>query len=264
VSCSRHSIVVAIALALACTTRTVSAADAGDCPTSVPTADATCATPVTCEYGGNAFAMCTTLAICNAYYLTWQLYPPDPGCGINSASCPVTFDSLKSGVLCPLADAGDICIYGEGACGCPLGCVLEAGGGAWEWQCRSWSNPPGCPTPRPLMHTACDTDGQVCISDGCCGAVMVGYDEICKDGVWQLTGNGGCACPPPAQCSFDVADAGSDAGGGDAVGAEPPGDGEDVGLVGCGCNLTASGVAAPAGGLLVFVLGWRRRRRRPR
>ena len=119
------------------------------CPANPPAQGAPCdpePVPLQCEYGGDAWARCTTLASC-------LLFPLDGGgafqfnvstttnCPPNPPECPPDFASALSrvdaGAPASGADTsallGPACIYTEGICGFP---ASASPSGACGWMCR--------------------------------------------------------------------------------------------------------------------------------
>jgi len=204
-----------------------------DCPTSVPVDGTACSGTDACEYGGDAYGLCSTFATCTVGI--WKVYAAEAGCGTNAADCPA-FGAVTEGAICPLADHTSLCVYANGVCSCPAQCfgansVLE-----WAWACRPWlPAQTGCPGIRPRLGTACSQEGQWCSWSGCCGAVPLGPDEKCSDAGWTAD-TIDCACGGPAPgCAFApiTPDGGiADASPSIDAGAEP----EDR-VVGCGCQV---------------------------
>jgi hypothetical protein len=58
---------------------------------------------------------------------------------------------------------------------------------AKHWSCVAWPAPPApCPTPRPLVGSACDVEGTACNYAVLCSAVSFDLPNLkCVDGRWQ-------------------------------------------------------------------------------
>lgn len=159
------------------------------CPSVPPTAGQLCdphPAPLECEYGGNAYGRCTTLAACvlqgDGTFRFW--IPPPSDCETDAAACPASFSTTVA------ADAGFcgggplICDYPEGACGCGYA-------GAWCVERPDGGGP--CPPQRPLAGDPCPTDGAACGYSRPCSAVDLGPAMICENGHWErLDGQSGC------------------------------------------------------------------------
>jgi hypothetical protein len=178
------------------------------CPPTVPAEGATCSpvpAPLGCEYGGDAFGRCTTMASCSAssgsgpfaFHLSTSA-----SCGANAADCPSSFGAVPEGGTC--STDGLSCRYDEGVCGC------SCGGSARTWSCRTWSDVgssvnvvpppsplPACPTHRPLVGDACPVEGQRCdYATYCRPATSLGPSLMCANGYWEFMPNSG-ACVMP-------------------------------------------------------------------
>jgi len=149
-----------------------------------------------CEYGGNAYGACTTIAVCGAGVISlgsWTVTPAPSGCGTNAAECPATY-GFGEGSACPLPGT---CDYPQGRCGC-LSCLSDAGTAGGYWHCRAWDDPSvgaSCPAERPLIGTACTVpEGTVCFYDACCGGPSLGPSVQCTGGAWGEYASGECSC----------------------------------------------------------------------
>lgn len=176
------------------------------CPANPPAQGAPCdpePVPLQCEYGGDAWARCTTLASC-------LLFPLDGGgafqfnvstttnCPPNPPECPPDFASALSrvdaGAPASGADTsallGPACIYTEGICGFP---ASASPSGACGWMCRQVADlGAGCPAPRPLAGTPCSDEGLKCPYDETCGPnFSLGDNMICQFGHWARVESGG-------------------------------------------------------------------------
>jgi hypothetical protein len=167
------------------------------CPAVPPSDGAPCSSdgsPIECEYGGDMFGRCTTLAEC-VLSLTEQTYqfritPPGDCTPPNPKECPPTFAAAAAVAAQNPSGMSPTCNYAEGACGCVirLGGPMLPGAQPCKWMCRngmsdSWLDP-GCPWPRPLAGDAC-TAGLHCDYAGACsGEPLLGPDMICQQGHW--------------------------------------------------------------------------------
>jgi hypothetical protein len=173
------------------------------CPSAPPSQGDSCnpePAPLECEYGGNAWARCTTFAECAVQpdgEFRFQLDPVS-GCGPNAPQCPSSFAEgvAMAGSGSP-ADAGScsafgtVCDYAEGVCGCD-GC---------SWLCRSrtdvasTSAKDSCPERRPLAGDPCVVESQICDYDRLClPAISLGPSMICQHGNWVQTSEA-ASCP---------------------------------------------------------------------
>lgn len=165
------------------------------CPSSPPLSGAPCSSTDglhVCEYGGDANSRCTTGARC--FNGAWSVDAPDPACEQQPAACPASFAEVAQGTLCPLTTG--VCAYPEGLCGCRP-CLADAGTGA-IWHCNAWTSAgEGCPSPRPLLGSACAVEAAECDYGHCCGRPALGPSMKCVAGTWEQWVNGGCACAVP-------------------------------------------------------------------
>jgi hypothetical protein len=137
----------------------------------------------TCEYGSSWWLECNPAVLCLGG--VWTDRGIDPECALRDGggACPATFaqaSAADAGAMCPAAD----CQYPEGYCECLTGC---GGGGQvrghellGDWYCAAAT--PACPSPRPLLGTACDVDASFCTYGTACGC---GQMEECRQSVWQ-------------------------------------------------------------------------------
>ena len=237
----------------------VRAADGGTvvCPTSVPIDGGVCTGTGTCEYGGDVHGLCSTFATCG-FGGTWTVAPPSADCETSGPDCPKSFAALDSGVLCPLADRQQRCLYPEGICACPLPCTGANATLEYEWVCRPWTEAQaGCPSIRPTLGSACSQDGQECLWDGCCYDIPLGPDELCTDGGWTLHSINACSCPPAQACTF--APVPVDAGPKDASVDASPGAEPETLVSGCTCDVSRPTNTPAPFGLLVALLAARRK-----
>lgn len=160
-------------------------ADGGSaCPATFP-ADRTACSPngLECEYAGSA-QFCSRVTSC---YGTFTHI--DGVCGIPpGGACPATKAQVSVGQACTTMVT---CDYADGRCGCvpPAGPVAADGGGL-TWQCTV--APANCPTERPLLGTACTTEGRVCDYGACAlgangGTYNTPLARRCTGGVWVRT-----------------------------------------------------------------------------
>jgi hypothetical protein len=160
------------------------------CPADAPSIGDPCTTEdLVCEYGPSWWVACNALLKCKAG--SWQkdpfsaAAPCDDGQPDDGGPCPATWAEasvIEAGLFCPAAD----CQYPEGYCEC----VSHCGGGGGrkkpemlmgDWRCQPAT--PECPSPRPLLGTACDEhDAGTCMYSWPCGC---GQNQSCQDGVWQ-------------------------------------------------------------------------------
>jgi hypothetical protein len=167
------------------------------CASAPPTPGAPCTTPgpglYVCEYGGDAHGACTTVYECSTTKdgSHWTVREAIPDCGKNAADCPATY-AAKEGQAC--TSARETCDYDQGRCGCEQ-CQSDAGTKS-IWRCRTWgdASTTGCPATRPLLGTACATEGQSCNYYHCCSPPDVGPFETCVGGTWTQGLDGSCSC----------------------------------------------------------------------
>ena len=180
------------------------------CPPKVPADGAPCSPDgglLLCEYGGNSWEECTTLAVCGGQQsldASGTLGPfqfsvaPGQYCRANIAACPATYAQAKSLRLCPSSSLQ--CVYDEGVCACS--CT--------DWSCRDRSDVPtdvdgtsqlsslpACPLHRPLYGDACPVEGQRCdyTKPGCNLEPSLGPTLGCLRGFWEYPSNWGVDCP---------------------------------------------------------------------
>ena len=162
------------------------------CPPAAPEAGTSCTTEgELCEYGSDFFIACDAVLACgdgvwHALGGSGSCYAfPDGG----EAGCPATWSEASALVGpggCPARD----CQYTEGYCACGTYC-----GGVGQirpqtsgyWQCKAAEA--GCPSPRPIVGSPCDTDAG-CDYGWPCGC---GEGQRCVQGVWQ--GEATPVCP---------------------------------------------------------------------
>jgi hypothetical protein len=161
------------------------------CPATPPAQGAPCsaacnqappAAPcLTCEWGTSPDQTCNEAATCSGG--AWQRRGHTPGdCQPPSppASCPPSFASVPRRAHC--SPYGAICDYPQGLCACnvafgpaPVDASAEA-----TWSCQDPG--PGCPTPRPLLGSACSQEGLQCDYGAC--VIPGGGTEACSGGIW--------------------------------------------------------------------------------
>jgi hypothetical protein len=125
---------------------------------------------------------------------TGSLLHPRLGADKTILSCATAFGETEGqGCFAPYA-----CDYAQGVCGCRP-CARDAGQFGGNWRCRAWSDVGlGCPTPRPLLGSACNLrDGTGCDYGGCCKGPSLGPSMVCSGGIWQRLAGSGCSCVFP-------------------------------------------------------------------
>ncbi len=153
------------------------AALAPACPAMIPSGG--CApNGLACEYGGDIFLSCDTLATCSAG--TWQIQAPSGGTcrgatGGDDSNCPATSGAVSVGQSCATPMT---CGYGATICYC----YIDHSGAPQDWGCFPGA---GCPFPRPRVGSVCATNGQQCEYSSCGDSIK------CTAGLWTV-GNGGC------------------------------------------------------------------------
>jgi hypothetical protein len=178
-----------------CTQPSSSAPAARDprCPSVPPAGSAPCdphPAPLECEYGGDAYGRCTTIAICAlAPDGTFEfVLPPaatDTPCA-NSPGCPPDFASASAaqggadGGLCS-GGVQSPCEYPEGTCGC------GGSSSASDWACTPREvTDGGCPVSRPLSGDGCPVEDLTCYYGTPCGAgTYEGPPAVCSGGYWE-------------------------------------------------------------------------------
>jgi hypothetical protein len=181
--------------------------DTPGCPTAIPEDGAACtrgaAPPASdppsevvawvCEYGSDPH--CNTYAQCvsGGGGFSWLVSPPDPSCAGNPPACPEVLGAdAGHGGECPIQGS---CTYSEGKCSC-TSCKEEDGESGTDWICGGWQTPTGCPEPRPLLGSACASEGLECDYGGsCCAVLDLGPDMLCTGGYWALIEEKPCECP---------------------------------------------------------------------
>jgi hypothetical protein len=181
--------------------------DEAPCPTGQPSEGMACeGVAPTCEYGGDAFARCTTLATCLLVdgKLGWHL--TSTACpSRNDPLCPATFSAHQTGTPCPAA--GKLgCEYDEGRCGCE--CATD---GSSRWECRrrdevqpmaiaSIDAGASCSAKRPLAGSPCDETNVLCPYTAPCSIQLsLGPNLACMFGHWRAV-DPMTVCPP-ATCA---------------------------------------------------------------
>jgi hypothetical protein len=160
------------------------------CPAQAPANGASCSSPgITCEYGSDPNASCNTRASCPG--TTWVVTKAGSGaaCPTSSAGqggCPTSYPGGTAGTCSPRnAD----CAYPQGRCDCtvllggPVHVNPDGGMPDPEWVCEQPGQ--GCTEPRPLLGSACSTEGETCDYGSC--TLPGGVAEICTNGAWTET-----------------------------------------------------------------------------
>ncbi len=161
------------------------------CPATPPSAGTSCsAVGEDCEYGSSWWLWCNLVVQCTAD-AGWQPVSEhigggcaEPDAGDAGGTCPSTWaeaTTMDAGsAMCPAVN----CNYPEGSCACILGCGCAGQRQEMDlhgaWFCTP--TPPGCPSPRPDLGTACTNAGPGCTYGRTCGC---GIGVSCVDGVWQ-------------------------------------------------------------------------------
>jgi hypothetical protein len=172
------------------------------CPSSAPKNGDPCpqieGVQIVCEYGGDMFGGCTTLAVCapsRGGSWSWAVQAPQD-CAAPPSSCPASYAAVSLGQTCPIGDA--VCDYPEGRCGCsPCGTPPNPTGAIWN--CSPWAPAP-CRPPRPLAGSPCATEGERCNLGDCCSTPSLGPDLICQAGYWNIGVDPACSCVAPPAC----------------------------------------------------------------
>jgi hypothetical protein len=188
------------------------------CPASVPAANAPCnpgtGQPLECEYGGDAYGQCTTIALCALQgdgTFAFQL-EPSVNCVMNDASCPASYQdvpmsgtgSVVLGSVCRggvwTAATTITCGYPEAVCVCTeppsstkCACRLRSEVSAVDGQGGA------CSAKRPLAGDSCATEGMLCVYEGFCGWTSLGVSMACLGGYWEPSGFG-VLCPARQGC----------------------------------------------------------------
>jgi hypothetical protein len=182
------------------------------CPATPPAEGDPCdpePVPLQCEYGGDAWARCTTIASCLLFPLdgggAFQFHvgtatdcPPNPPeCPPDLASALSLVDAGRSSTDASALD-GPACVYTAGICGFPASSL----GGGCGWMCRQQADVgAGCPAPRPLAGTPCSDEGLECPYDEQCGPnFSLGSNMVCQFGHWARVDAIGF-CPFASDCS---------------------------------------------------------------
>ena len=268
-----RAVVIAVALLLAEGRALAGGSDAGDaaawtCPSVLPYVGDPCPTPqLSCEFGGDSFGRCARLMQCSALG-KWALVAPGDNCHTNPPECPGAPNDLDAGSACPLLAPNDLCVYASETCGCTP-CATSVSSSSTQWSCEPRSVDSGCPSQRPLIGSACSTQGQSCPWSDCCYGLSIGPDEHCDDGLWQYSVGGNCVCPPLPACAVVPVFDGSPLDPPVDTDAETPDSSfsdftEDVGAnPACRCTTNPSSSTAAPGALALALLGaWLVRRRR--
>ena len=151
------------------------------CPPTGPAPGSACTDEtLQCEYGGAWWSVaCDDVLQCQSGL--WTVFHPSydpcsPAPGPNPSSC-ADYTTLSQGGSCDVQ--GTSCYFSQGVCSCqaPLGgpVQIDAGNDAY-WGCLPGS---GCPWPRPMLGSACATEGTSCTYEEC------SYGQSCQNGIWQ-------------------------------------------------------------------------------
>ncbi|HVW26781.1 MAG TPA: hypothetical protein VHC69_15540 [Polyangiaceae bacterium] len=167
------------------------------CPATPPSNGDACSpepSPIECEYGGDSFGNCTTLAECELSLtdrtFRFQLAPKSDCTPPNPKECPATFAAASAMAAQNPNGSGPTCYYAEGVCGCvvPRGGPILSGAQSCNWTCRDGKNDallaPGCPWPRPLAGDPCTTGMECDYGGDCGGEPSLGPNMICQQGHW--------------------------------------------------------------------------------
>jgi hypothetical protein len=148
----------------------------GGCPASPPAAGGSCPdTGLQCEYGTNPNLTCNELFDCTTS--GWRNVSPPVTCTPQS-ECPAKYlGPMSQSNPCPASELDLTCAYPQGTCICSYG-ELATNGGPF-WNCTPTT--PTCPSPRPLIGTACSDPGAQCDYGSCEGGITI----QCEDGIWQ-------------------------------------------------------------------------------
>jgi hypothetical protein len=161
---------------------------AGGCPSSVPTANASCSRGgLGCEYGTDPRRTCHIFADCESG--KWSV--KETKCAaLPEVNCPSSRASASNSG-CPTE--GAICVYEDNlACTCttcpnpyPICKTLPKP----IWACAGANSDAECPPARPYLGVACTKEGKKC-SYGC----EPQNNEQCIGGVWQQDPNPAFGC----------------------------------------------------------------------
>lgn len=178
------------------------------CPTAAPADKDSCsadAAPLECEYDGDAWRRCTTLASCalgldGVYRFAVDA---DTACTpANPSACPSTFADATAAAAMQRGDLADItCNYDEGACGCAPG-TGENFVRRCAWTCRAETsviNPrtqTACPWPRPLAGDPCSAGDECDYDQPCAATTSLGPALVCRSGHWLVAPRFWAGCGP--------------------------------------------------------------------
>jgi hypothetical protein len=171
------------------------------CPANPPAEGDTCnpdPVPLQCEYGGDAWARCTTVASCTLAALDaggdFHFHVSQAmDCPPNPAACPADFAAalalVDAGVPPSSTDApgleGPPCNYDQAVCGYPSASYA----GSCGWMCRLRAGVgAACPPVRPLAGTPCSSEGVTCTYDNNCAPYLsLGTSNmVCQFGHWAI------------------------------------------------------------------------------
>jgi hypothetical protein len=145
-----------------------------------------------CEYGSSWWLECNVVLRCEETggpgKSQWVEQFDGGACPWLDAGgpCPATWDEATAVDAQPLTCPFVTCVYPQGFCGCGINC---GGGGGFPRQLDVTGHftclpaAPGCPEPRPLSGSPCDS-GAYCGYDFACGC---GQMQGCVDGTWQTS-----------------------------------------------------------------------------
>lgn len=151
------------------------------CPAASPASGSACpGIGLECEYGTSANVACNQVVQCAMAGWTPTAFGTCP-----AGECPASYGDVPVQKTC--ATEGLVCSYSQGICTCSSGGPARPGGPGW-----SCSTPEaGCPSPRPLLGSACAQEGMSCDYGACYGGVAL----ECTRGAWH---EGEVACPATA------------------------------------------------------------------
>ena len=163
----------------------------GPCPAARPSAGTACPDSFAglCEYGADPDYICNSSLECRGGL--WTSTPPASTNAAGAAcptprdsACPASIADITNGAACGVAMT---CGYADGICDCIVPPLMP------QDVPRSWfcdRADIACPSPRPRVGSACETDGQTCDYGAC--SIAEGLVLGCTDGTWQPTT---MACP---------------------------------------------------------------------
>jgi hypothetical protein len=151
----------------------------GGCPSSQPTAGASCPTAgLVCGYGNDPRYTCRPTFACTGG--SWQPQMQGPCPPLPGVMCPASRQAAQ-GQQC--APSGAICTYDQGlnclCTDCPPGGPTCRPTPTPQWYCDAPNPDPQCPPAPENQGTACSPEGKMC-NYGCGNA----GDLVCTSGVW--------------------------------------------------------------------------------